>query len=300
MDQSDSATAGTENQLQNGLFGVRQLVNEQVTKLRHEADVLADKVQDNSSRISSLDRKIEQEKLEGEIEEMKGEFRIVGYKWTLPDLGRPGSSARRKFLGNLVRKVFTNQELIDAEVANTTPIVDLRPQGWKDGNPLIIKFGDHMIYHGIKERLPKLARNPAMIKVRANKPIILENMHNELLKTRRSLLDADPSRTIFIEEKNFPPYLTLVEKKTRNGTLSRTPLSIEWSDERFQDPVMFHYEYAREFRQTAAGRRNDSRGNARGSARGNARGSARGRGTPRGGARSRGPAPNTRSHSQSQ
>ena len=58
MDQSDSATAGTENQLQNGLFGVRQLVNEQVTKLRHEADVLADKVQDNSSRISSLDRKI--------------------------------------------------------------------------------------------------------------------------------------------------------------------------------------------------------------------------------------------------
>ena len=289
MEETDGAAAPLH------LPSVRLEMTDMITKLRHEHEGLSDKVEDNSTRITSLDRKLEKEKLERELEGMKGEFRIIGYRWSLAELGRPGSAARRRFVSNLIRKAFINLGLIDEEIADSTPIDDLRPLGWKDGNPLVIKFGDQTVFHGIKERLPKVKHTtPSTLKIRENRPIILENMHNDLLRFRRSLLNDNNARTIYVEEKNYPPYLSLTKKVITNGAPSRSSIDVEWSDARFLDPILNHDAYAREIRQQAAGRRNGSFGAA------NLRGYQRGRGTPRGAGRNRGGRPNSCSQRNSQ
>ena len=262
---------------------ISQAITQEINQLRGATDKLSEMIEENTQRIDKVDKKIEKEKLDREIENMRGEFRVSGYEWTLRDLGRPGTAARRRFVSNLVRVAFVNHELLDQDIADNTPIVDLRPVGWKDKNPLIIKFGDIMVAHGIKERLPKIGAG-STVKIREMRPIILDHMYNDLLRTRRELLNDNPNRTLFIEEKPFPPYLSLMEKTTTDGATTRSPVAFQWSDERFQDPALHHDNYAREIRrkkpsndkfQMASGSFN--RGTPRGRGRGGSRG--RGRGT---------------------
>ena len=201
-----------EARLKQAISEVRtQFISESAT-IQDQCRDISTKVDDHENRLEELDRKIEKEKFDRELEGMKGEFRIIGYVWKLADLGRPGTAARRRFLSNLIRVVFINQQLIDPE-QEATPIADLRPIGWFESNPLAIKFGDLMVAHGIKERLHKIGANPSSIKVRVMRPIIIDSMYNDLLRIRRSLLDADSNRTIYVEEKSFPPFLSLIEKK---------------------------------------------------------------------------------------
>ena len=271
-----AAAPVNEGRLQQAVSDARAEILGDITAFKQD---VADKLITQDEKLETLDRNIEKEKLDREYKGMEGEFRVTGYSWTLSDLGRPGTAARRRFVSNLIRKVFVNQELLDQETATATPIADLRPIGWRDNNPLIVKFLDLMVAHGIKERLPKLPNLPSTIKVREMRPIILDSMYNDLLRIRRALRDENTQRTIYIEERSFLPYLSLVEKSITDGVVYRTRPEFAWSDPRFEDPIIHHDAYAREFRARPAGLRNQSN-NGRG-------GTQRGRGS-RGGNRGRG------------
>ena len=185
-----------EARLTTAIAEIRQQFIGEVHSVVQQCGDFSDRLDGHDNKLATLDWKIEKEKFDREYEDMKGEFRIIGYAWKLSDLGRPGTATRRRFLSNLIRKAFVNQELVDQEIADVTPVADLRPIGWIDNNPLAIKFSDIMVAHGIKERLHKIGNAASAIKVRAMRPIILDNMYNDLLRIRRSLLDAGGNRTI--------------------------------------------------------------------------------------------------------
>ena len=285
-----AAAPVNEGRLQRAVSDSRADILGDITAFKQS---VTEKLLSQDEKIKLLDRNIEKEKFDREYKGMEGEFRVTGYSWTLSDLGRPGTATRRRFVSNLIRKVFVNQELLDQETANATPIADLRPIGWRDNNPLVVKFSDLMVAHGIKERLHKLPNLPSTIKVREMRPIILDSMYNDLLRIRRELRGENLQRTIYIEEKSFPPYLSLVEKSFIDNVPCRTRLEITWSDPRFEDPIIHHDEYAREFRARSAGQRNQSTSGRGGTARG--RGSRGGNRGGRGGRGGQAAGPTTRS-----
>ena len=221
------AKAVTEARLTAALSEVRQQILDSTNNLVTQCRENANRLHNHQDIIKNLYFKIEKEKFIREYEAMKGEFCIIGYSWKLPDLGRPGTAARRRFLSNLIRIVFVNQELIDQEIADVTPVADLRPIGWLDNNPLIIKFSDLMVANGIKEQLHKIGNSPSAIKVRVMRPVILDALYNDLLRIRRSLLDVNGNRSIYIEEKNHSPFLYLMEKEIIEGVATRQQIDSE-------------------------------------------------------------------------
>ena len=132
-----AAAPVNEGRLQRAVLDSRADILEDITAFKQS---VAEKFLSQDEKFKLLDRNIEKEKFDREYKGMEGEFRVTGYSWTLPDLGRPGTATRRRFVSNLIRKVFVNQELLDQETANATPIADLRPIGWRDNNPLVVKF----------------------------------------------------------------------------------------------------------------------------------------------------------------
>ena len=97
-----------------------------------------------------------------------------------------------------------------------------------------------MVANGIKERIHKINNFPSAIKVHVMRPIILDAMYNDLLRIRRSLLDVNGNRSIYIEEKNHSPFLYLMEKEIIEGVATRQQIEFEWSDSQFSEPLLRH------------------------------------------------------------
>jgi hypothetical protein len=177
----------------------------QINDLRRQVDA-------NVGGIASNKRAIQRHKLEAEIKGMEGKFRILGYKWKVTNFKSrdpvnpmtpggtevPPTTARRKFIKMLVRVAFVNQGLI-AESQNTDSLItDCYPAmgAWYDDRALEVVFGDNVLWHVVKE---KLLGRPLNIKIRISLPHILHCLYDDILRHRRTLLDADGTRTLYID-----------------------------------------------------------------------------------------------------
>jgi hypothetical protein len=112
----------------------------------------------------------------------------------------------------MARIVFVNHDLMKEEQLTPSLITDCIPAfaAYRNNGLLEITFGDNVIYNEIKE---KLMLGPLNIKVRIALPKILHHMYDDCLRYRRELLRApEEKRSIFVDFKTSPPYVSLVEK----------------------------------------------------------------------------------------
>ena len=204
------------------------------------------KINNHANRLDQQDRQIRQESLDRKMNSMIGKFAVYGYKWKLRDFGSPSNAIRRQFIRKFFRSVLVNQHLLpptadDEEDFKADLITDLKPLGFRDDASFEMTIGNLTIYHAIKEKLPSARLK---IRLRPMQPKIIGAMVDDALRHRRTLLDASPSRTLYVETKITPPYVVLMEKKKYSvggvEELRREIVTVPWSDPRFADPLMHH------------------------------------------------------------
>jgi hypothetical protein len=221
------------------LRGVPDDLQQQIIDLRCQ-------VESNTGDIASNKRMIKKTRLEGEIANMIGKFRILGYKWKVTDFKvrtptnpsapssegvLPPTTVRRKFIKMMMRVVFDNQGLI-AEDQNVDILVDdCYPAmgAWFDDGPLEVVWSDTVLWHAVKE---KLVGRPLNIKIRVLLPRILHCIYDDVLRYRRTLLDANGTQTLYIDIKRQEPYIILMEKKMVDGVKRRVTVQVKWLDPR--------------------------------------------------------------------
>jgi hypothetical protein len=236
-------------------------------------DSLNGKVTKNSTDIAANLRLIQKEKLEREIEALKGKFIIRGYEWQKATFTGRENSTRRKFIRLMARNVFVESQLMTFEEWKETEFPDCKPVFWdnkagfsdKLTTPLLIQFGDLSLWHGIKAALN--GKRDLVYQIREALPRILDKMYDDALRHRRTLLSAPSggTRKLFIDIKPSEPYVQLVEKVMVDGVTSRKVVEVRWNDDRFRDPVANHDDFRSLPRPDAGG---PNRGGYRGRGRG--------------------------------
>jgi hypothetical protein len=218
-------------------------INGELETLREEVRSNSEKISTNTSDIQANARNLLQEKLEREVAGLQGKFRISGFRWAVKNFGGSDNSVRRKFIKNLLRVAFINQDLMSEEEAyppGGLVISDCRPLGWKDDCPLEVTFVDRGLWHAIKQKIQGKA---LLIKIRIMLPKILNAMYDDCLRYRRVLLDGLNTRTLYVDIKPSTPYITLMEKTKVGGKLDRVRVPVVWLDPQFKDPIKFHETY---------------------------------------------------------
>jgi hypothetical protein len=262
---------------------------ERMADMEAKLDSLNAKVIQNSSDIAINLRLIRKEKLEREMEGLKGKFVVRGYEWTKGTFTGNENSMRRKFIRQMARKVFVDSGLMTFEEWKGTEFPDCKPVFWdkyasfhdKLTTPLIIQFADRSLWHGIKGSLS--GKRDLAFPIREALPRILDKAYDDALKYRRVLLNAKDTKTLYIDLKPSAPYIQLMEKTLIVGPSGdnrtvRTAIPIKWSDPRFGDPVAHHDEFRSLPNEGSSNLRGGHRGRGRGG-RGGAGGRANGDGT---------------------
>jgi hypothetical protein len=275
-------TRGNEQQTNMTTSSAEDL-QRQIDDLKNEVAQNSSSIANNVEEIRQAKRLAQKERLDRELQQAEGKFRVLGYQYELKVFAGRENSQRRRFVKQMVRVVFVNQELMtEQEWDQPGLITDCKPAGaWRDNGPLEVTFGDNILWHNIRDKLVGKNFN---IKIRVALPLILHHMYDDALRYRAKLREEDPTRTLFVEAKHYQePYVFLWEKKKKPGEKSdKIRVPVKWSKEEFKDPVANHGTFKPEvYRRPSSGASQTSakRGGGGGGNRGGNRG---GRGGGRG------------------
>jgi hypothetical protein len=246
LDQDETPTAASASSPGGAASNATRL-----TTLEKAVDLLTNKVTHNSTNIAANLRLIKKEKLEREMENLKGKFVVRGYEWTKATFAGRENSSRRKYIRLLAKVVSVDSGLMSHEDWKEVDFPDCKPVFWdqyatfdeKLSTPLCIQFSHMALWHGIKGALS--GKRDLIHPIREALPRILDKMYDDALKHRRTLLDAagGAGHTLYVDIKPSEPYIQLMEKTFVSGQQVRSVVNVEWSDARFKDPVANHDDY---------------------------------------------------------
>jgi hypothetical protein len=153
LDQNETPTAASASSPGGAASNATRLAT-----LEKAVDLFTNKVTHNSTDIAANLRLIKKEKLEREMENLKGKFVVRGYEWTKATFAGRENSSRIKYVRQLAKVVFMDSGLMSHKDWKEVNFSDCKPVFWdqyatfdeKLSTPLCIQFSHMALWHGIK------------------------------------------------------------------------------------------------------------------------------------------------------
>ena len=182
--------------------------------------------------------------LNAEVKSYSDNFLIKGIKYSMKEVH--GDEEKEERFREKVLRVFVDQGLVSAKKLFVGGAGDNRgriqrgvlrhchPLGNKDNGSVVVAFLESWFVSHINQKLTAGKKLTGGIRITPHLPPIIDSLRNEALKSRRTMLQADPNRKIVLKRLNRKPWIELVE--TVNGRKKAIPFDVD--DKRLVNPAL--------------------------------------------------------------
>ena len=179
-------------------------------------------------------------------------IRIIGLNYNIKESQSLDADAKRKWFCDILKRALVDTCVVKEEdVLDKAPdgkllmrgiVSDIHPLAQRNGATIVIAFNEAWFANQIKETVRKsqglkLKKGREEIRICAHLPPILEALHNEALRARRTMLEtartAGSPRKIHCNVKTDSPWIQLIE--VVGGEKRPLPFLVE--DGRLADPA---------------------------------------------------------------